>query len=542
MAQKVNPIAVRMKFNRFSDSSWFSDYYYSTLLYQDLNFRQYLNSIKQPNANKLGFRTAKCIIHHFPKRSLIHLFCLSDPRPYQMENTYATRKARSDNTRMLEEARTVLNQGAQRLQRALVLQPEQHRFAPQEIEKILAKARTGGGALGVASLSRVLETNFCGPEESPFWFNSSIFHKKKALINLYRGVNVRSRCWTYLFLASRNTRNRPLATLIHRAYRGVRKNKNNSTLVTGAKRSGCEANNSNNSNNNSDPASLYTDNHPAAANIASNTYWREALNQAKAANFFSKGAQRLLPGVSGQARSKNYYFNLYAMHYFFMQKTNHFYEKECFALLKATNVGPNSSRMTWFGSSILTGPQFRMAARPGTFEATGGNSAKAPLDLAASAATTSYHASRRRTDKGREAGRCAPSIQISKSLDFYLFNVQFRLSQNTNTFISLRPIKISSVFQCASLVAQEIACKLEQKKSFRLICRLIFQQLAACKYIKGIRITCSGRLNGAEIAKTECRKNGETSLHVFSDKIDYARSEGKTPYGILGVKVWISYI
>jgi len=131
---------------------------------------------------------------------------------------------------------------------------------------------------------------------------------------------------------------------------------------------------------------------------------------------------------------------------------------------------------------------------------------------------------------------------ITKSLDFYLSNVHSILSQNTKTFISLRPIKVHSVFQCASLVAQEVACKLEQKKSFRLICRLIFQQLAVCNYIKGIRITCSGRLNGAEIAKTECRKFGETSLHVFSDKIDYARAEASTPYGILGVKVWISYI
>jgi small subunit ribosomal protein S3 len=101
---------------------------------------------------------------------------------------------------------------------------------------------------------------------------------------------------------------------------------------------------------------------------------------------------------------------------------------------------------------------------------------------------------------------------------------------------------VSSIFQSASLIAQEIACKLEQKKSFRQICRSIFQQISNCKYIKGIRISCSGRLNGAEIAKTECRKYGETSLHVFSDKIDYAQTKASTAYGILGVKVWISYV
>ena len=56
-----------------------------------------------------------------------------------------------------------------------------------------------------------------------------------------------------------------------------------------------------------------------------------------------------------------------------------------------------------------------------------------------------------------------------------------------------------------------------------------------------LALSCSGRLNGAEIAKTECRKYGETSLHVFSDQIDYAKAQASTPYGILGVKVWVSY-
>jgi small subunit ribosomal protein S3 len=134
------------------------------------------------------------------------------------------------------------------------------------------------------------------------------------------------------------------------------------------------------------------------------------------------------------------------------------------------------------------------------------------------------------------------SFYITKSLDFYLSNINFILSLGTRSFISLRTAKVQSIFQSASLIAQEIACKLEQKRSFRLICRILFQQLANCRYVKGIRVACSGRLNGAEIAKTECRKFGETSLHVFSEKIDYAQAKASTPYGILGIKVWISYI
>jgi small subunit ribosomal protein S3 len=124
---------------------------------------------------------------------------------------------------------------------------------------------------------------------------------------------------------------------------------------------------------------------------------------------------------------------------------------------------------------------------------------------------------------------------------YYWKKMQFFLSNQTKTNTLIRPVKIASVYQSASLIAQEISWKLEQKKSFRQICRSTFQEIEKCQYVKGIRICCSGRLNGAEIAKTECRKYGETSLHVFSDQIDYAKAQASTPYGILGVKVWVSY-
>jgi ribosomal protein S3 len=135
-------------------------------------------------------------------------------------------------------------------------------------------------------------------------------------------------------------------------------------------------------------------------------------------------------------------------------------------------------------------------------------------------------------------------LPLNQSSHYFLSNIQSRIESHTGTFTSILPIKLTSVvYQTAYLVAQEIALNLEQKKSFRQICKSIFKQMGLCKYIiKGIRIKCSGRLNGAEIAKTECRKYGETSLHVFSEKIDYAHTKASTPYGILGVKVWIAYV
>ncbi|RYR48206.1 hypothetical protein Ahy_A07g034213 [Arachis hypogaea] len=61
------------------------------------------------------------------------------------------------------------------------------------------------------------------------------------------------------------------------------------------------------------------------------------------------------------------------------------------------------------------------------------------------------------------------------------------------------------------------------------------------KGVEGIRICCSGRSEGAEIARTECGKYGKTSRNVFNQKINYASAEVSNRYGILSVKVWISY-
>ena len=114
---------------------------------------------------------------------------------------------------------------------------------------------------------------------------------------------------------------------------------------------------------------------------------------------------------------------------------------------------------------------------------------------------------------------------------------------NTNTLIEL--VKIQSVYQSASLIAQDISFQLRNNKrrSFRSIFSKIVKDipLVMKKGVEGIRICCSGRSKGAEIARTECGKYGKTSRNVFNQKIDYAPAEVSTRYGISGVKVWISY-
>nr|QIQ23003.1 ribosomal protein S3 [Coleochaete scutata] len=125
----------------------------------------------------------------------------------------------------------------------------------------------------------------------------------------------------------------------------------------------------------------------------------------------------------------------------------------------------------------------------------------------------------------------------------YWRNIESVLSLEASNDVQIIPVRSTSLFQSASLLAQEICVQLMQKQSFPKIWKNISRSLnrQKPKVIKGMRISCSGRLNGAEIAKTESRQWGETSLHVFQDQIDYAKKFSLSPYGILGVKVWISY-
>nr|ACZ95578.1 ribosomal protein S3 [Agathis dammara]BDC46212.1 ribosomal protein S3 [Agathis dammara] len=114
---------------------------------------------------------------------------------------------------------------------------------------------------------------------------------------------------------------------------------------------------------------------------------------------------------------------------------------------------------------------------------------------------------------------------------------------NTNTFIG--PVKIKSVFQSASLIAQDTSLLLRSniKRSFRSIFNQIVKGIPKVtrKRVRGIRIRCSGRLKGAKIARTEHRKYRKPSCNAFGHKIDYAYAKVSTRYGILGVKVWISF-
>ncbi|WMY95856.1 MAG: 30S ribosomal protein S3 [Arsenophonus sp.] len=90
----------------------------------------------------------------------------------------------------------------------------------------------------------------------------------------------------------------------------------------------------------------------------------------------------------------------------------------------------------------------------------------------------------------------------------------------------------------AKLVAYSIALQLERRVMFRRAMKRAVQN-AIRLGAKGIKVEVSGRLGGAEIARTEWYREGRVPLHTLRAEIDYNTAEAKTTYGVLGVKVWI---
>lgn len=90
----------------------------------------------------------------------------------------------------------------------------------------------------------------------------------------------------------------------------------------------------------------------------------------------------------------------------------------------------------------------------------------------------------------------------------------------------------------ARLVADSIARQIEGRISFRRAAKMAIASSMRMG-AEGIKVTISGRLNGAEMARTEHYKDGRIPLHTFRADIDYALSEAHTTYGRIGIKVWI---
>ena len=84
-----------------------------------------------------------------------------------------------------------------------------------------------------------------------------------------------------------------------------------------------------------------------------------------------------------------------------------------------------------------------------------------------------------------------------------------------------------------------VAEGLEKRMPYRRVIKQVIEKVMSARGVEGARVVLSGRLGGAEIARTEWYKEGSVPLHTLRCNIDYAIANAYTTYGVIGVKVWI---
>ena len=132
-----------------------------------------------------------------------------------------------------------------------------------------------------------------------------------------------------------------------------------------------------------------------------------------------------------------------------------------------------------------------------------------------------------------------PGILVGE-LGSGLENLLNRLKQivPSNRQVTINVLEVEKVDLNASLLADLVAEQLEKRIAFRRAIREALQR-AQKQNVNGIKIQVSGRLNGAEMARTEWIREGRVPLQTLRADIDYATTEANTIYGVLGIKVWL---
>ncbi|HHZ15756.1 MAG TPA: 30S ribosomal protein S3 [Candidatus Cloacimonetes bacterium] len=135
---------------------------------------------------------------------------------------------------------------------------------------------------------------------------------------------------------------------------------------------------------------------------------------------------------------------------------------------------------------------------------------------------------------GLVIGKKGEDIERLRSEMYVLVN-----KKRTNPIVvKINVEQIDKMWLDARLVGYEIARQLEERVSFRRAMKMAMRNVMR-EGAEGVKVQVSGRLGGAEIARTERYKQGRTPLHTLRANIDYALVEAHTTYGVIGIKVWI---
>nr|YP_009940667.1 ribosomal protein S3 [Passiflora edulis]QNZ92485.1 ribosomal protein S3 [Passiflora edulis] len=547
MARKGNPISVRLNLNRSSDSNRFSDYYYGKSVYQDVNLRSYFGSIRPPTRLTFGFRLGRCILLHFPKRTFINFFL-----PRRLKRREKTRPGKekgrwwtfgkvgpclhsSDNTE--KERNEVRGRGAGKRVESIRLDDREKeneiRIWPKKKQRYGYHDRSPSIKKNLSKLLRISGA-FKHPKDAgvvndiAFLIENDDSFKKTKLFKFYFPKNSRSDVPTsnllkrtlpavrfslnylviqYFFHTKNKIHFDPVVVLNHFVAPGVAE----PSTMGGANAQGRSLDKRIRSR--------------IAFFVESLTSEKKCLAEAKKRlTHFIRQANDLR--FAGTTKTTISLFPFFGATFLFPRDGVEVYNNRFFEDAREQLLG-----------------QLLLLLRIKCWNLMGKDKV---IEL---------------IEKFRNLGRIGELIKgIEMMIEIILRNriipygynsylnemtkMRSLLSNRTNTNTLIESVKIQSVYQSASLIAQDISFQLRNKtRSFRSIFSKIVKDipLVMKKGVGGIRICCSGRLEGAEIARTECGKYGKTSRNVLYQKIDYAPAEVSTRYGILGVKVWISY-
>ena len=126
--------------------------------------------------------------------------------------------------------------------------------------------------------------------------------------------------------------------------------------------------------------------------------------------------------------------------------------------------------------------------------------------------------------------------ELGAGLENLLSNIKKIISSNCQ--LTIKVFEVEKVDLDANLLGALVAEQLEKRIAFRRAIREALQR-AQKQNVNGIKIQVSGRLNGAEIARSEWIREGRVPLQTLRADIDYATTEANTIYGVLGIKVWL---
>lgn len=155
-----------------------------------------------------------------------------------------------------------------------------------------------------------------------------------------------------------------------------------------------------------------------------------------------------------------------------------------------------------------------------------------------------YHAGISKVEIERTANRAKITIRAARpgiiigQKGAEIEKLQKEIQKMAQREISINIQEVRRVELDAQLVAENVALQLERRIAFRRAMKK--SVTSSMKFgAQGIKIACSGRLGGAEIARSEWYREGRVPLHTLRADIDYGFAEARTTYGTIGVKVWI---